>query len=131
MKAPANRDVARTVSLGGAVAAAVAASACCIGPLVLALLGIGGAGFLVALEPYRPVFTVVTLGLLGAGWYMTYWEPARASAVPTVIGSVNAEGDDCRCEMPGANKAGKRMLWVATGLIGVALAFPYLIPFLF
>jgi mercuric ion transport protein len=58
----------RNASLGGAIAAAVAASACCIGPLVFALLGIGGAGFLVALEPYRPVFTVVTVGLLSIGW---------------------------------------------------------------
>jgi mercuric ion transport protein len=131
MKAPSNRDVTRTASLGGAVAAAIAASACCIGPLIFALLGIGGAGFLVALEPYRPIFTVVTLGLLGPGWYLTYREPTRAPATPSVIGSVSAEGDDCGCEMPKANKAGKRMLWVATGLVVVALAFPYLTPYLF
>jgi mercuric ion transport protein len=131
MKAPNNRDVTRTASLAGAVAAAVAASACCIGPLILAVLGIGGAGFLVALEPYRPVFTIVTLGLLGAGWYLTYREPARAPATPSVMGPVGADGDDCGCEMPKANRAGKRMLWVATGLVGVALAFPYLTPYLF
>jgi len=126
-----NEASTRNASLGGAVAAALAASACCIGPLVLALLGIGGAGFLVALEPYRPIFTVVTVGLLGTGWYLTYRKPARAPAVPSALGAVAAEGDDCGCEMPKANKAGKRMLWVATGIVGVALVFPYLTPYLF
>ena len=126
MKPPTSSDLTRNASLAGAIAAAVAASACCIGPLILALLGIGGAGFLVALEPYRPIFTVVTIGLLGGGWYLTYREPARAR-----VASTDAEGADCGCELPRANKAGKRMLWVATGIVGVALAFPYLTPYLF
>ncbi len=121
---PVNTDVSRNASLGGAVAAAVAASACCIGPLVFALLGIGGAGFLVALEPYRPVFTAVTIGLLSLGFYLTYRTP-RAVAVG---GSVDT--DACGCEMPRTNRAGRRMLWVATGIVAVALAFPYLVPFL-
>jgi len=120
------QDVARNVSLGGSVAAAVAASACCVGPLVFALLGIGGADFLVALEPYRPVFTVLTLGLLGVGYYLTYRQPAVASTVAS-----GGAGDDCGCEMPKTHRAGKRMLWVATGLVAVALMFPYLTPFLF
>ena len=57
-------DATRNASLTGAVLSAVAASACCIGPLAFAMLGLGGAGFLVAMEPYRPIFTTVTLGLL-------------------------------------------------------------------
>jgi mercuric ion transport protein len=126
-----NKASTRNASLGGAIAAALAASACCIGPLVLALLGIGGAGFLVALEPYRPVFTAVTMGLLGAGWYLTYREPAKAPAGPSSVGATGTDGEDCGCEMPRANKAGKRMLWVATGIVGIALVFPYLTPYLF
>ncbi len=120
-------DIARNFSLGGSVAAALAASACCVGPLVFALLGIGGAGFLVALEPYRPVFTVLTLGLLGVGYYLTYRTPAMAR----VPAGGDAVGDDCGCEMPKTNRAGKRMLWVATGLVAVALMFPYATPYLF
>jgi mercuric ion transport protein len=44
--------------LAGGIVAGVTASACCVGPLVLLLLGFGGAwiGNLTALEPYRPVF---------------------------------------------------------------------------
>ena len=56
-------NLPRIASLLDAVGAALAASACCIGPLAFALLGIGGAGSLLALEPYRPVLTVLTLAV--------------------------------------------------------------------
>lgn len=113
-------ETTRNISLSGAMAAALAASACCVGPLIFALLGIGGAGALVAMEPYRPIFTVLTVGLLGIGWALTYRKPARP-----------AETDDCDCEMPRTNRAGKRMLWASTGFAGLALGFPYLTPYLF
>ena len=118
-------DLTRNVSVGGAVAAAFAASACCIGPLFFAVLGIGGAGFLVALEPYRPIFTAATVGLLGVGFYLTYRKPDAAVANGPV-----ADGDACGCEMPRTNRTGKRMLWVATGIVAIALALPYFVPFL-
>jgi len=108
----------RNVSLAGAVASAVAASACCIGPLAFAMLGLGGAGFLVAMEPYRPLFTVLTLGLLGIGFFVTY-RPQQAAA------------DDCDCEMPKTNRFGRWMLWGATGVAMLALISPSLIPYLF
>lgn len=111
-------DATRNASLAGAVVSALAASACCIGPLAFAMLGLGGAGFLVAMEPYRPAFTVVTLGLLGVGFYTTY----RSQPVPA---------DDCGCEMPKANGFGRWMLWGATGVALLALASPSLIPYLF
>ena len=43
--------------------AAILASACCLGPLVLVSLGLGGAwiGNLTALEPFRPVFVGAAL----------------------------------------------------------------------
>jgi|MDTC01.3.fsa_nt_gb mercuric ion transport protein len=128
-----SRDTTRNASLGGAVAAAIAASACCVGPLLFALLGLGGAGALVALEPYRPLFTAVTVLLLGIGWYLTYRRPVAhpTSAAQTSPVPHNAVDEDCGCEMPRTNKTGKRLLWVATAVAGVALAFPYITPFLF
>ena len=120
------QDLGRSASLAGSVVASVAASACCIGPLVFALLGIGGAGFLVALEPYRPLLMAMTLGLLGVGFFLTYRTPAASTAGPG-----QPTGGDCGCEMPQANQAGRRMLWVATGIVGLALLFPYLTPYLF
>ena len=43
--------------------AAILASTCCLGPLVLVTLGISGAwiGNLTATEPYRPIFSGVAL----------------------------------------------------------------------
>jgi mercuric ion transport protein len=102
---------------------ALIASACCIGPLVLALLGIGGAGLLVKFEPYRPYFMAVTFALLGTGFYLTYRKPKTAGFV--------AGGPECDCPAPRASRAGKIMLWVATVLVVIFLAFPYLAAALF
>ena len=48
--------------------AAILASTCCLGPLVLITLGFSGAwiGNLTALEPYRPIFIGVALVALAA-----------------------------------------------------------------
>lgn len=55
----------------GGVLAALGASICCAGPLVLLMLGIGGSWIsgLSAFEPYRPYFIAVVIGLfIWAGW---------------------------------------------------------------
>lgn len=56
----------------GAVLSAMTASACCWLPLLLLAAGVSGVGIAAALEAYRPVFIVVTLGFLGAAFYFTY-----------------------------------------------------------
>jgi mercuric ion transport protein len=111
-----------TATIVTAVVSAFAASACCIGPLVFAVLGIGGAGLLIKFEPYRPLFMTVTFLLLGAGFYLEYRKPKVKAT---------ADGDACGCEMPKANKAGRWMLWIATVVVGLFLVFPYLAPLLF
>jgi mercuric ion transport protein len=67
---------------GAAALGAVVASSCCIGPLLLVMLGVSGAwiGNLVALEPYMPYFLVVTALLLGAGFRTTPEEIGAASS---------------------------------------------------
>ncbi|RMH44081.1 MAG: mercuric transport protein [Deltaproteobacteria bacterium] len=107
----------------GAIVAALLASACCVGPLVLALLGLGGAGLLVRFEPYRPLFVAITVALLGAGFYAAY-RPRRAAA------PAGGDASDCGCPAPRANRAGRALLWVAAVLVAVLLAFPYLAPLL-
>lgn len=101
----------------GAVASAFLASLCCIGPLVLAVLGLGGAGLLVKFEPYRPHFAALTAALLGTGFYFSYRRPRR----PAVAGR-----PDCACEEPRSSRVGKAMLWLATALVVGFLAFPYI-----
>lgn len=100
-------------TMAGALASAVLASACCIGPLLLGLVGLGGAGLLIKLEPYRPYFTGATLAALGAGFYFTYGKPKVA------------EGDACGCEHPKSNRAGKFLLWLVTVLVIGFWTFPY------
>jgi mercuric ion transport protein len=64
-------------SLVAGVMAAIGASVCCVGPLVLLTLGIGGAWIanLTALEPVRPVFMGVTLLFLGLAFRRLYLQP--------------------------------------------------------
>ena len=76
-------------SLVAGIFAAIGASVCCVGPLVLLALGIGGAwiGNLTALERFRPIFIALTLLLLGLAFYRLYptapvCAPAAACAGP-------------------------------------------------
>ncbi|MFX8832921.1 mercuric transporter MerT family protein, partial [Acinetobacter baumannii] len=54
-------------SLLAGTLAAIGASVCCVGPLILLALGIGGSWIanLTAMEPYRPFFIGLTLLFLG------------------------------------------------------------------
>jgi len=71
----AGQGTKTAVALTGAVSTALLSAACCLGPLVLALLGLGGAGMALALEPYRPWFLTGAVILLGAGFYFAYRRP--------------------------------------------------------
>ena len=64
-------------SLIASAAAAVGASLCCVAPLVLLTLGIGGTWIatLTALEPYRPIFICMTLLFLGLAFRRLYLTP--------------------------------------------------------
>ncbi|HVI90614.1 MAG TPA: mercuric transporter MerT family protein [Dongiaceae bacterium] len=109
----------RLVAAGG-ILGAIAASSCCVIPLLLFSLGIGGAwiGNLTALAPYKPIFVAVTTGLLGYGFYAVYWKPKRACAA------------DAACARPLPNRLVKFSLWLATVLVIIAFAFDYVAPLL-
>nr|WP_137944510.1 mercuric transporter MerT family protein [Paucibacter sp. M5-1]MCZ7883130.1 mercuric transporter MerT family protein [Paucibacter sp. M5-1] len=64
-------------SLIASVLAAIGASVCCVGPLVLLALGIGGAWIanLAALEPLRPWFITAMLLFLGLAFRRLYLQP--------------------------------------------------------
>lgn len=63
-----------TFGAAGSVLGAVAASSCCILPLVLFSLGVGGAWMsnLTALAPYQPYLIALTVMLLGYGYWHVY-----------------------------------------------------------
>ena len=79
-------------SLLAGVLAAIGASVCCVGPLVLLTLGIGGAWIanLTALEPLRPWFVAATLLFVMLAFRRLYLqpqvcEPGAACAEPIVL----------------------------------------------
>ena len=107
-------------AVAGGMIGAIAASSCCVVPLVLFSVGVGGAwiGNLAALAPYQPIFVAITLGFLSYGYYLVYWKRRRASAGGTA------------CVRPLRNRIVKGGLWLATMLVGAAIAFPYYAPLL-
>jgi mercuric ion transport protein len=107
---------ARMIATGG-ILGALAASTCCIVPLILLSLGVSGAwiGNLTALEPYKPIFIVITLGFLGCGYWMVYRQPKAC-----------AEGDTCAQPLP--NRLVKSVLWVSTFFIVIALFWNWIAP---
>ncbi len=112
----------RAWGITGAILAAITASVCCIAPLVLLGLGISGAwiGTLTALEPYRPLFAVLTVGFLGFAFYRVYRKP-RAEECQ----------DGTYCANPRSNTINKTVLWIVSVAIMALLAFPYAAPHLF
>jgi mercuric ion transport protein len=104
----------------GGLLGALAASSCCILPLVLFSLGISGAwiGNFTQLAPYQPYFIATTLGFLGAGYGLVHRASKRACAA--------AEA----CARPLPNRLVKAALIVATILVGAALAFDFIAPLL-
>ncbi|WP_137935283.1 mercuric transporter MerT family protein [Mesorhizobium comanense] len=107
----------RLIAVGG-ILGALAASSCCIVPLILFSLGIGGAwiGNLTALAPYKPFFVAGTAGLLGYGFYLVYWKPRPACA------------DGAACARPIPGRFVQLALWIATVLVVAAFAFDYIAP---
>lgn len=101
----------------GAVAA-VLASACCLGPLLLVMVGAGGAWMaqLQALEPFRPFTLGIALVALAFAYRPVFRRPADC-----------APGQPCA--IPCARFIYKALFWLVTALVVVALAYPYVIPF--
>lgn len=64
----------------GAVTAAVFGTLCCIGPLLFVTLGVG-AGLASTFAPLRPLFGLLTVGMLGVGFYTVYGRRAVSSVV--------------------------------------------------
>lgn len=100
--------------------AAILASTCCLGPLVLVSVGVSGAwiGSLSALEPYRPFFIGVALVALFFA-YRRIYRPAQ----------------DCKpgevCAIPQVKTTYKAIFWAVVGLVLIALVYPAIAPFFY
>src|SRR5260370_29712699 len=107
---------ASTMLVAGGLAAVLAA-ACCLGPLVLVSIGLGGAWLanLQLLEPYRPIFLGGALVALFFAWRRIY-RPVAACKPGEV------------CALPKAKRVYKAIFWIVAPLVLVALIFPYVAP---
>ena len=103
------------LSAGGL--AAILASTCCLGPLVLLLLGFSGAWIanLTALEPYRPMFVAAAVVALFFA-YRQIFRPAAACTPGEV------------CAVPQIRTIYKAMFWLVAVLILIAVSFPFVVP---
>jgi len=108
------------VAAGGFLGA-VAASSCCIVPLILFGLGISGAwiGNLTRLAPYQPYFVAMTVAALGYGYWLVY----RSSQAACVGGK--------DCGWPRSNRLVKIGLVLATVLVVLAFSFDFIAPLIF
>ena len=97
----------------GVITGSLLASLCCIGPLALASLGLGGAGFAAGLEKFRPYFMGFTFLTLGFAFYMNY----RKKEV---------ECEDGSCKVESGSKTNKIILWLITGIALILISFPYI-----
>ena len=104
-------------SLVAGALAAIGASVCCVGPLVLLMLGVGGAWIanLTALEPLRPWFIAATLLFLSLAFRRLYpqsqvCEPGVACAESIVI------------------KRQRLIFWVVALALLALLSVPWLAP---
>jgi mercuric ion transport protein len=116
----ANMQSKQRLMAAGGLVGALAASSCCILPLVLFSLGVSGAwiGNFTRLAPYQPYFLAVTTGCLGYGYWLVYRSAKLACA----------DGDACARPLP--NRLVKTGLILASVLAVAALGFDFLAPLL-
>lgn len=100
--------------LGGSVAAALAASACCWLPLAFGGIGLSAAAAGAVFEHWRPALLALTAALLVPGFYVAYFRK-----------QVCEPGSTCAAPDPGTRRLGRLGLWAATFLVVAAASFPY------
>jgi mercuric ion transport protein len=113
-------DTGSILMAAGGLLGALAASSCCILPLVLFGLGVSGAwiGNFTQLAPYQPCFIAATFLFLACGYWLVY----RASRL--------ACADGTACARPLPDRLVKASLIVATVLVAAALGVDLLAPLL-
>jgi len=99
--------------IGASLVAGIAASLCCILPIVFALAGAGVVGASAFFAGWRPYLLGITFLLIGLGFYFAYRKPKHACEPGSA------------CEKPATGKTGRIGLWVATAVVLIVAAFPY------
>jgi mercuric ion transport protein len=102
----------KALSITGSIGAGVMSIVCCVGPIVLSALGVGGGALLAQLSPFRPYWIGLSVLILGVGFYLTYRPRTLTCA-------------DGTCKIERAGRWNKIALWSATVALAVIIALPY------
>ena len=108
------KNIKKSELVGAGLLSAIAASLCCITPLIALFTGVSSVASLFSwMEPFRLLLIAVTLGILAFAWYQ------KLKAKPVIQ-------MDCACEDQ------KRSAWQSKKFFGIVsifalamLAFPY------
>ena len=101
------------LAIGGAIVAALAASLCCIGPLLFVMLGAGAFGAATVFESARPYLLSAATLLLGFGFYRTYFRWGGACA------------PGAACATKPVSRASRAGLWSASVAVAAFAFSPY------
>ena len=117
-KSGSDRTGSGALFVGGV--AAILASTCCLGPLVLVALGLSGAwiGNLTLLEPYRPFF-------IGGALVALFF------AGPRIFRPAQACGPGEMCAAPQTRRVYKIVFGLVSALVLIALVYPYVAKFFY
>jgi mercuric ion transport protein len=109
----------QSASMAAGVAAAFGASACCVLPLALVSLGLGGAWIAQsrALEDFRWVFIGLALAAFGYAFYRLYLRPAACTP-------------DSDCTAPATRRRQRIAFWIALIAAKAVLLAPFYAPYL-
>lgn len=115
-ESPADRRSGWLAAAG--VIGAFLASACCVVPLALVLVGVSGAwiGNLTALEPYKPWTSAIALAFIGLGFWRVYFSHGPVCA------------DGTYCARPRSPVITQFALWFATVLVVLAMTIGWWAP---
>jgi mercuric ion transport protein len=102
--------------LAGA-AAALGASACCAGPLLLVVLGVGGAwgSRLTALRPFQPLFVAVSIAFFAVAFRRLYVRSETCTA-----------GEACAA--PSVRHRQRVIFWAVVSIALALMSFPLYAP---
>ena len=109
--------LAKSTLIGGGLAA-LAASACCLGPLILVSVGVSGAWIstLTKLEPFRPLFIGIALLCMALAYRKIYRAPEAVDCAPASA-----------CALPQTHTRNRILFWSVSVLVAIALAYPYFV----
>ena len=114
-----SRPAPETTSIAAGAASALGASTCCVLPLVLVSMGLGGAWIaqLRALERFQWVFIGLAAAAFGYAFYRLYLRPAPC-------------GPDAACAAPATRRHQRIAFWATLVTAKALVLAPFYVPYL-